>query len=38
MSDTVWMILAIMDLTALMVALGYLLYRIDQETRKEKQQ
>lgn len=38
MSDTIWIILATLDLTVLMVGLGYLLYRIEQEMRKEKQQ
>lgn len=35
MSDMVWMILSAADLTALIVGVGYLLYRVDQEIRKE---
>ena len=35
MSDMVWMILAGLDLAALLAALGYLVYRIEQEMRKE---
>lgn len=35
MSDTVWLILAGLDLAALLAALVYLIYRIEQEMRKE---
>ena len=35
MSDTVWLILSGLDLAALLAALAYLVYRIEQEMRKE---